>query len=82
MADINAKDREAVRNNKCPDCGSTLFNKMFSGEEKPVCFKCNTWFEIWGSGNVVRCLEANKHYMQTEDELGNYWEGAPYDLTN
>lgn len=79
--DINAKDRQYLQMGICPDCKSALFKKLFDGIEKQVCFRCNTWFEIWGGGNVVRNLDANKHCMQTEDEPGNRWEGL-FDITN
>lgn len=81
MTDPNSKDRNYLTNDVCPDCKAIIVRRFINGEEKQVCTHCNVYFELWQCGCVVRNMDADKYYLQEEEEMANYYESL-FDITN
>lgn len=62
--DINQKDRAALEAKRCPDCGNQV---IFEGVY-PWCLPCNNWFEVDGSGWVIRNNDAAGYFFALRGE--------------
>jgi hypothetical protein len=67
--DLNEQDRASLNAKICPDCGSSIEIYLFEAT-RPLCKKCDVWFEFDNSGWVIRNLDAGSIYRQ---EWENKW---------
>ena len=72
--DINEKDRAALREKRCPDCGQFI-NSYFFEPNRPWCKDCDVWFETCESGWVIRNVDATYQYKQEWTRLVHNEDG-------
>lgn len=59
--DLNEKDRQALSDGQCPDCGNPLTSDP--SVDFKFCRKCDVYFEVQDNGWVIRNSGAFQEYI-------------------